>query len=64
MHHWFDVTASSRAGERQAFVPFSRVLPSSFEDAVRGMYGSGLTAHCRIVAGMAHKGGWQNNAGT
>jgi hypothetical protein len=33
---WSDVMASSRAGTRQAFAPFPRVLLSSFEGAVWG----------------------------
>jgi hypothetical protein len=64
--HWSDVTASSWAGVEQTSVPFSRVPPSSFEGATPGPYESGshivteadtgLTAQCRIVAGMALPG--------
>jgi hypothetical protein len=71
--HWSDVTALSRAGARQALVLFSRVLPSSFEGAARGLYErlwysvTELTLalpHSAIQWwGWPHQEGWRNNAG-
>jgi hypothetical protein len=52
--HWFDVTASSREGARQVPVPFSRVLPSSFEGAVRGPYESGRHSVIELTSALPH----------
>jgi hypothetical protein len=52
--HWSDVTASSRAGARQTFVPFSRVLPSSFEGAACGPYESGWHSVTELTLGLPH----------
>jgi hypothetical protein len=70
--HWSDVTVSSRAGARQAFVPFSRVLASSFEGAARGPYESGLHSVTKLTLalpqsvvrwrGWPHQEGWRNSA--
>jgi hypothetical protein len=71
--HWFDVTASSRACVRHAFVRFSRVPPSSFEGAACGPYESGwhsitdltLALPHSVVQwrGWPHREGWRNSAG-
>jgi hypothetical protein len=52
--HWSDVTASSRAGARQAFVPFSRVPLSSFEGAACGPYGSGRHSVKELTLALPH----------
>jgi hypothetical protein len=71
--HWFDVTASSREGAIQAFVPLSRVPSSSFEGAVCGPYESGRHSVTELTLasphsdvqwrGWPHREGWQNSAG-
>jgi hypothetical protein len=71
--HWSYVMASSHAGARQAFVPFSRVLPSSFEGAARGQYKSGQHSDTELTLalphsavqwlGWPHQEGWRNSAG-
>jgi hypothetical protein len=71
--HWSDVTASSRAGARQAFVPFLRVSPPSFEGAARRPYGSGWYSAAELTLailhsavewrGWPHKGGLRNSTG-
>jgi hypothetical protein len=52
--YWSDVTASSCAGARQAFVPFSRVLKSSFEGAARGPYESGRHSTTELTLALPH----------
>jgi hypothetical protein len=52
--HWSHDTASSRAGARQAFVPFSRVLSSSFKGAVRGPYESGRHSVTELTLASPH----------
>jgi hypothetical protein len=64
--HWSDVTTLSWASVEQASVPFSRAPPSSVKGAALDPYewvaqchgaDTGLTAQCRVVAGMASPGG-------
>jgi hypothetical protein len=52
--HWSDVTVSSRAGTRQAFVPFSRVLASSFEGAACGPYESGRHSVAELILALSY----------
>jgi hypothetical protein len=71
--HWSDITASSRAGAREALVSFSRVLPSSFEGAEHGPYESGRHSVTELTLALPHSvvqwrgwpyhGGWRNSAG-
>jgi hypothetical protein len=71
--HWSDVTASSWAGVRQASFLLSRVPPSSFEGAVRGLYESGQHSVTGLTLDSPHSDvqwrgwpyleGWQNSAG-
>jgi hypothetical protein len=72
-HHWFDDTASSRAGARQVSVPLSRVPPSSFDGAACGPYESGRHSVTELTLalphsdvhwrGWPHREGWRNSAG-
>jgi hypothetical protein len=52
--HWSDVMTSSRAGARQAFVPFSRVLPYSFEGVAYGSYKSGRHSVTELTLALPH----------
>jgi hypothetical protein len=65
--HWSDVTASSRAGARQASVPFSRVPPSSFEGAACGPYESGRHSVTELTLALPHSvvqwRGWPHQGG-
>jgi hypothetical protein len=71
---WSDVTALSRMGVGQVFVPFSRVPPSSFEGAARRPYGGGWHSVTELTLALPHSvvqrrrwphraGGWRNSAG-
>jgi hypothetical protein len=70
---WPDVTASSHVGVGQVPVPFSRVLPSSFEGAARRPYGGGWHSVTELTLASSHNavqwrrwphraGGWRNSA--
>jgi hypothetical protein len=71
--HWSDVTASSWAGVRQAFVPLLRVPPSYFEGAACGPYESGRHSVTELTLASPHsdvlwrgwprREGWRNSAG-
>jgi hypothetical protein len=54
MPRWSDVMVSSRAGASQVSVPFSRVLPSSFEGAARGSYESGRHSVTELILALPH----------
>jgi hypothetical protein len=76
--HWSDVTAPSYApscaGVGEVSVPFSRVLPSSFEGVARWSYRSRRHSVTELTLALLHStvqwrgwphrtGVWRNNAG-
>jgi hypothetical protein len=59
--HWSDITTSSCAGAGHAFVPFLRVLPSSFEGAACGPYESGRHSVTELTPALPHSAvQWQD----
>jgi hypothetical protein len=65
--HWSDVTLSSCAGARQAFVLFSRVPQSSFEAAARQPHRSGWYSVMVLTLALPHSAvqwrGWPHKEG-